>query len=66
VDGTPANSVARVKFTFVRLDRAVFAENHIRPFKSGQVGTLHLRRGVITDDLTTATFCAESVDRCGL
>lgn len=66
MNGTPANAVARIKFTFVRLDKAAFAENHIRPFKSGQVGTIRLRHGVVTDDLTTVTFCAENVDKCGL
>jgi hypothetical protein len=66
VNGTPSNAVARIQFTFVRLDKAVFAENHIRRFKSGQVGTLRLRRGVVTDQLTTVTFCAKNVDKCGL
>jgi hypothetical protein len=66
VNGTPSNAVARITFSVVRLDKAVCRENHIRPFKSGQVGTLRLSRGVVTDDLTTVTFCAENVDKCGL
>ena len=66
VKGAPTNAVATIKFTFVRVDKPAFAENHIRPFKSGQVGTLRLQRGVVTDDLTTVTFCAENVDKCGL
>src|SRR4051812_47936488 len=66
VIGRSANAVARIKFNFVRLDKAVFAENHIRLFRNGQVGTLRLRHGVVTDDLTTVTFCAENVDKCGL
>lgn len=53
------------KFSFVRLDKAVFAENHLRLVKSGQVGTLSLRRGVVTDALTTLTFCAKNVAKCG-
>jgi hypothetical protein len=65
VDGTSSNAVARIKFSFVRLNKAVIAENHVRPFKSGQVGTLRLSRGVITDGLTTVTFCAPNVDKCG-
>jgi hypothetical protein len=65
VNGTSSNAVAQIKFNFVRLNRAVFAENHIRPFKSGQVGTLRLSRGVVTDGLTTVTFCAPNVDKCG-
>ena len=40
--------------------------NHIRRFKVGTLGTLRLRQGVVTDDLTTVTFCAENVDQCGL
>jgi hypothetical protein len=66
VNGTRASAVARVKFSFVRVDEAAFAENHIRPFKSGQVGTIRLRHGVVTDELTTVTFCAKNVDKCGL
>jgi hypothetical protein len=66
VNGTPSNAVARIRFTFVRLGKAVFAENYIRPFKSGQIGSLRLRRGVVTDELTTVTFCAKDLDKCGL
>ena len=62
MNGAPANAVARIKCSFVRLDKAAFAENRMRIFGSGQVGTLHLRHGVVTDDLTTVTFCAESVE----
>jgi hypothetical protein len=58
--------VASVRFTFVRLDKAAFAENHIRLFTSDQIGTLRLRHGVVTDELTTVTFCAKNVDKCGL
>jgi hypothetical protein len=66
VKGTPTRAVARIKLTFARIDNAVFAENHIRPPKVGEVGTLRLRHGIVTDDLTTITFCAVKVDRCGL
>jgi len=65
VNDASSNVVAHVKFSFVRLDEAVFAKNHVRPFKSGQVGTLSLRRGVVTDGLTRVTFCAKNVDKCG-
>jgi hypothetical protein len=66
VKGTPAKAVARFKFTSIRVDKGVFAENYIRPPKVGEVGTLRLRHGIVTDDLTTVTFCAINVDKCGL
>ena len=41
------------------------AELHRPPPRSGQIGRLMLQGGVITDELTTATFCAPTVGKCG-
>lgn len=60
------DAVVTVKVITARVDRSVFASLH-RPIpKTGQVGTLRLRHGVVTDRLTAATFCAMDVDKCGL
>lgn len=41
--------------------------NHTFPrIRIGQLGTLRLRHGVVTDGLTHGTYCAPHVDRCGL
>ncbi len=66
VNYTPARAVASIKLTSARVDKAAFAENHIRVPRVGELGTLRLRGGVLTDDLTTVTFCAMDVDKCGL
>jgi hypothetical protein len=66
VRGTPENAVATAEVTFARVDKRVFAELKRRVPHAGQVGILRLRLGVIRDDLTKATFCAEKVDKCGL
>jgi hypothetical protein len=63
VSGTGTKAVATIRFTFVRIDRAIFAETNRRPPRAGQVGTLRLRNGVITDESTTVTFCARNVSR---
>jgi hypothetical protein len=65
VDGTRSKASAEIRVTFARIDKGVFLALHRRTPHSGQVGTLRLRRGVITDDLTGATFCAPDVDKCG-
>jgi hypothetical protein len=66
VKGTPAKAVATVRFTFARVDKSVFAALHRRPPHAGQVATLRLQRGVVTDEATKVTFCAVNVDKCGL
>jgi hypothetical protein len=48
------------------VDQGVFAALHRRLPHAGQVATLRLRRGVVTDEATKVTFCAENVDKCGL
>jgi hypothetical protein len=64
VSGTPLAADARIRVISVR------GWNHYLPrarkIRMGQFGTLRIRRGVITDSLTRATFCAPKVDRCGL
>jgi hypothetical protein len=66
VRGTPAKAVATIRFTFARVDKAVFAALHRRPPHAGQIGTLSLQRGVVTDEATMVTFCAVNLDKCGL
>lgn len=66
VRGTPEEAEATTKITFARVDKDVFAALHRRPPHAGQIGTLRLRRGVLTDESTKVTFCAEDVDKCGL
>jgi hypothetical protein len=66
VRGTRANAVATITFTFARVDKGVFAELHRRPPRAGQRGTLRLQHGVVKDEVTTVTFCAMNVDKCGL
>lgn len=66
VTGTPAKAFATIRFTFARVDKGVFAALHRRPPQAGQVATLRLQRGVVTDEATKVTFCAENVDKCGL
>jgi hypothetical protein len=64
--GTPTKAVATVRITFARVDKKVFAELHRRVPRVGEIGTLRLEHGVVTDELTKVTFCAEKVDKCGL
>jgi hypothetical protein len=49
--------------------RVITVQNTHRTFprvRVGQVGTLRLRHGIVTDALTHGTYCAPHVDRCGL
>jgi hypothetical protein len=66
VSGTPETEVAIIKFIAVRVNKGIFAESHRPPPRAGQVATLRLARGVITDVATTGTFCAVGVEKCGL
>jgi hypothetical protein len=66
VAGRPIRAVATIRVTFARVDKSVFRELHRRPPHAGQVGVLRLNQGVVTDELTKVTFCAENVDKCGL
>ena len=66
VRGTPTRAVATIKVTSARIDKKVFAELHRRVPHVGQTGMLRLQHGVVTDELTQVTFCAETVDKCGL
>ena len=64
--GTKEKAVTTRKFTSVRVDKGIFAESHRPPPRAGQVATLRLVHGVITDEATTGTFCAVGVEKCGL
>jgi hypothetical protein len=54
-----------VRVTFARADRKWFAALRRPVPHVGQVGKLRLEQGVVTDELTAATFCANDVDKCG-
>jgi hypothetical protein len=53
---------ARIRIISVRDSHHTFSHARIRV---GQLGTLRLRHGVVTDSLTHGTYCAPEVDRCG-
>ena len=65
VSGTRPRAVARIRVTSARVDKEWIAEAHLPPPRAGQIGTLVLEHGVVTDELTGATFCAATVDKCG-
>jgi hypothetical protein len=59
VSRTGTTEQARIRVTTIRVDR-------VRPrIRVGQIETLRLRRGVIVDSLSGASFCAPNVGRCG-
>jgi hypothetical protein len=65
--GTPTHSSARIRITAARIDRKALSGGLRRhPPRVGQLGTLLLRRGVVTESLDGITYCARTVDRCGL
>jgi hypothetical protein len=62
VSGSEAAADARIRVTAVRdLHHTL---SHV-PIRIGQLGTLRLRHGIITDSLTHITYCGPQVDRCG-
>jgi hypothetical protein len=63
VTGTLATADARIQVTSIRNPHHLLSRQRIH---LGTLGTLRLRHGVITDSITHATFCAPTVDRCGL
>jgi hypothetical protein len=65
VHGTRARAVARIRVTYSRVAQEWVAEAHRAPPHVGQVGTLVLEDGVVTEELTGATFCAPTVSACG-
>ena len=65
VHGTHAKAAARIGVTSARVDKEWITEAHRPPPRAGQIGTLVLEDGVVTDELTGATFCAATVDKCG-
>ncbi len=62
VSGSEATADARIRVTAVRNSHHTLS--HV-PIRLGQLGTLRLRHGVITDSLTHITYCGPRVDRCG-
>jgi hypothetical protein len=62
VNGTTSEADATIRFTYFRAEKGAFR----RPPRAGDVATLRLRHGIVTDDATKITFCATNVDRCGL
>lgn len=63
ISGRQRTVVARIRVTAVRiLDRSAVGT---LPY-IGEIGTLRLRRGIVTDSITRGFYCASSVDQCGL
>lgn len=63
VSGSPGAAAARIRVTSVRDSHHTLSHAGIRV---GQLGTLRLRHGVVTDSLTHISYCGPQVDRCGL
>jgi hypothetical protein len=62
VSGSEATADARIRVTAIRDSHHTLSH---APIRIGQLGTLRLRHGVITDSLTHITYCGPRVDRCG-
>lgn len=65
VHGTRDDAVARVLVTSVAGPRRTLARVRHPNLRAGDIGSLLLRHGVITDGLTEDVFCAPHVDECG-
>jgi len=64
VTGTPGVADARIRVTSVRiLDRSAL---FVYPPHAGELGTLRLRHGVVTDSITGVVYCAPAIDECDL
>lgn len=62
VSGTPALAEAQIRVTSVRIaERGAFFG--LVPHR-GQVGTLRLRHGIVTDSVTRVSYCAPAIDEC--
>jgi len=62
--GRPGKAVATVRVTVAHVERRAFvAVAHRPPPHVGQLGKLVLDHGVVTDELTTATFCRSADDK---
>jgi hypothetical protein len=68
VKGTPAAADARIRVTSVHIsDRRAFG--HRGPPRVGELGSLRLRRGIVSDSTTGVYFCAPKPAQkgaCGL
>lgn len=64
VSGSRTAAGARIRIISVRAWNHYLP--HARRIRVGALGTLRLRRGVVTDSLTQATYCAPNIGRCGL
>ena len=64
VAGTAAVANARIRVTSVRIvaKNAFFG---LLPH-TGELGTLRLRHGIITDTITRVVYCAPAIDECDL
>jgi hypothetical protein len=63
--GTRARAVAAIKVASADVAEKAMAWLPHGPPHGGQVGTLVLQGGVLTDELTGVTFCAPTVNKCG-
>ena len=62
VSGTPVVADAQIRVTSVRITHRSALFSFV-PHK-GELGTLRLRQGVITDGTTRVLFCAPGIDEC--
>ena len=62
VSGSRSAADARIRVISVRDSYHTLSHARIRV---GQLGTLRLRHGVVTDSLTHISYCGPQVDRCG-
>jgi hypothetical protein len=64
VTGTPGVADARIRVTSVRIfHRSAFFGSLPH---TGQLGTLRLRHGIVTDSTTRVVYCAPAIDECDL
>jgi hypothetical protein len=62
VTGTPSVADARIRVTSAR----VFKKGAYFGFlpHAGEIGTLRLRHGIVTDSVTRVMYCAPGIDEC--
>ena len=62
VTGTHVVADARIRVTSVRIiDRSAFFGSLPH---AGELGTLRLRHGIVTDSITRVYYCAPAIDEC--
>ena len=62
VTGTPNVATAQIRVTSVRIANGTAFFGSLP--HTGELGTLQLRRGIITDSTTRIRYCAPAIDEC--